>query len=275
MENCLVTTLKGSVNNENLNKLGHVIFTCDNTLEDEYAPDHVSGTPAETYRFRIYSKTTALTLKLIGTYFTDSNGDSLGTSTTDSQGRTVDTLIVPRADTFGTNVYIHRAPNTTTYLDIDHKYEWEMLFPITERYRNFAYRADCNEFQFTNPVGIWILNVPTNKLVNYSIFGKFIKIQQLTLRAWPPKDNFNLITCHLNDLAEAMIANGRDYTTDPKLDIETFPGMTYYNGTNIVTLDTSYVFVHHGFRIIFKSGGYEIREGASDAAPVLYDSTAN
>ena len=270
MENCLVTTLKGSVNKESLKKLGHVIFTCDNTVDDEYAPDRVSGTPVETYRFRIYSTTTALTLKLIGTYFEDANGNSLGTSTTDSQGRTIDTLIVPRADSYGTNVYIHRAPNTTTYLDIDHKYEWYYLIPVSQTEMSFAYRVDASDFLYTNPDNFLRLDVPTTTPINYVDFANFKNVSYINFWSRAPHNNSELLTCHLNDLAEAEIANGRDYTTSPKIDIKTFVGMTYYNGTKTIT----FTYNAGNIRIIFKQGGYELRESFSNEGRLLYDSTA-
>lgn len=74
----------------------------------------------------------------------------------------------------------------------------------------------------------------------------------------------------INDLAEAQIQYGRDYTTNPtiQLDLRTSNSLTkYFDGNTLQHIPTDTIF------IVFKSGGYELHSNTADGT-LLYDSLA-
>lgn len=92
--------------------------------------------------------------------------------------------------------------------------------------------------------------------------AKFIKATNIQL-------SYSKISGSLNDFAEAQIANGRDYTTDPSVVIRTSSQITYWNGTTTVYCpNNTYIC------IVYIEGGYQLRD--TDATgTILYDSTQN
>lgn len=92
--------------------------------------------------------------------------------------------------------------------------------------------------------------------------AKFIKATQIEF-------SYSKVAGSLNDFAEAQIANGRDYTTDPSVVIRTSNKITYWNGTTTVSCPNStYICV------VYIEGGYQLRD-TNATGTILYDSTQN
>lgn len=241
--NCLVTKLKGSVNKE-LPILGESFLVFEN----------IEGVQQNGYS--VYMPvSTPVTLKLNQSYFTNTYGTAnLG-----------DEIEYDGSDNIWVKPLIAGTP-TKTILYIKNKYAPTRFICATS-----GTPVDT-VVEINNETLAWAVNITEinlaqglvcDDLVPPIAFKRLIKLSKFVWQNYQPESDWVI-----NDLAEAQIANGRDYTTNPtiELGLTTVGRAKYYNGSANVAIPTDKIF------IVFKNGGYELHASTVDGT-LLYDST--
>ena len=243
MEQCLVTKLSGSVDNPAIPVFEQSFI--------EYG--YTSLLPQDSYG-GVARVSTPIVLSVENSYFTDSTGtENYGTSMEYDGSK---------------NFYIKKPTEGITAKVI------------------FGNKSAITEFvTIVVATGIGTANIVNNETFRWSLDIKKIKLGKSYLtQVFDPVYAFSKLTkldeleyenygantskWVINDLADALIANGRDYVSKPtlKLSLSTAGQTKYFDGSTKRAIPTGIIY------IVFKSGGYELHSNSADGT-LLYDST--
>lgn len=241
--NCLVTKLKGSVDKD-LPILGESFFIFEN-LEGVQQTGYAVYMPVST----------PVILKLNQSYFTDSAGTAnLGDEIEyDGTGNIWVKPLITDTPT-PTKLYIKNKYAPTKFICATSATTIDTVVGINNE--TLAWAVNITEINLAQ-------GLVCDDLVPPVAFKRLIKLSKFVWGNYQEESNWVI-----NELAEAQIANGRDYTTNPTLELSlSASGYTkYYNGSTYVQIPHNKVFV------IFKNGGYELHDTTADGT-LLYDST--
>ena len=251
--NCLVTTLKSVVDNPNLDYFNKIVIYGTN-----YAGSGGSSLKLTSYSGKSY------TARLLS-----------GTSPFPGGSETYTFPAQTKRFSPGDYKFTVESENDITELCVYHPLGVfiNKLFPrLKDKVENLIINThsylDSTSVNIEDIAGtnLNILRIAAEKTVgDINALIHSVYLSELTL--YP--NSSQSITGSLNELAEGLIANGRDYTVKPTISVSLHnSSVTYSDGTESHNLSSSKTYY-----IVFKQGGYELRQD-SVSGTLLYDSTA-
>lgn len=244
MEQCLVVKLPSSVQNPDLP-----------VFEQSYIEyGYTQLLPQNSYG-GILRVSSPIILSVEGSYFTDSAGSANYGTEIEYDG-TSNFYIKKPAEGVTAKVKIGNKSAVTQFITI-----------VVETGIGTALILNNESFRWSLDVSILTLGKSylTQQLDVVYAFGQLINLEEMEFA------NYGTVVSKwiINNLAEAMIANGRNYATKPTLHLtlNTSGQTKYFDGSIYRAIPSSEIF------IIFKSGGYEIRSNSATGT-LLYDSLA-
>lgn len=247
MENCLVTKLKGIVNNDNLEKLN--VFKLYGLNNGETNKQIQLSNDGTVWKATVVSGTSPWGVES-SKEFTDNIGINSGEYVLE---------VTPMYKINVLNIYGSVGINLKQVISHINKDNLEAL--VINVYESFIGDTVPVSAIASVNMNTFRCNNSTSKFSGLvEDFSPCLKITEISCPAG--------IQGSLTNLANAMYAN-RDYTQYPTISFKTKDAhVTYYNGTTdvAVTRNTTYF-------IVFKQGGYEIHLNTADGT-LLYDSLA-